>query len=532
MREGGGPEAADHLGDAARVAGWTALGRIASFVVIILMAARFGMGEGTDVFFLAAKIPMALLLFAQTRLPGLVVSLYSEYRYHLGDREAGRFAHAAVNAAALAGGALVLLAIPASRPFAHLIASGLEPAAQENVVFYFRLLMPIVIAGGIAGVLRGLLQAHRIFGPPAAEALVVGLCLVASILAFGRTYHLGSVVLGYAVGSVARLILLLPGLVGKASWEDRWTLFHPGVGRLGALLAPLAAMTAVFQITVLVGRALASRLPAGSVSALEYAERLAGVPVELFVYALCTVLLPRLVDLRIRRSEEVLGAEVVRGMRLTLLLLLPCAAGFAFLARPLIRLVYQGEVFLPSDTASAAAVLAASGVVLVASVCHVGELAYYALQKTWVVLLAGGAMFVVNLAAAVVLLRIWPHPAALPLAQGIGAFAALGVYLAFLARDCRPLDFRPLARSLVTGLLGTVWMSVFVYATLFLVERLWPGEGKVEALVHVAAPGTIGVLVYGLVLRAMRAEELPDLMGLLGRSRRQEDGGGSEGMSV
>ena len=81
-------------------------------------------------------------------------------------------------------------------------------------------------------------------------------------------------------------------------WNDT------GLRQVGRLIGPIILGTAASQAGGLVIRALASRLPEGSITYLNYSQRLAALPVGVFGTALTTVLYPTLARLYSEDKSE------------------------------------------------------------------------------------------------------------------------------------------------------------------------------------------------------------------------------------
>lgn len=99
--------------------------------------------------------------------------------------------------------------------------------------------------------------------------------------------------IGVLIGGVSQLALQLPFL-----WKNgmhiklQWKPGHPGVVRVGWLMAPSIIGLAVTQINVLVDTIVASFLKEGTVSYLYYADRLLEFPMGIFAIAIATAVLP------------------------------------------------------------------------------------------------------------------------------------------------------------------------------------------------------------------------------------------------
>ena len=207
----------------------------------------------------------------------------------------------------------------------------------------------------------GILNTWRRFAVPAATPVLLNLCVIAATL-WGAPWFaaLGiepiyALACGTVLGGVLQLAVQVPALraVGylprlgfvpgavAAAWR------HPGVRRVLAQMAPAVLGVSVAQISLLINTHIASRLAVGSVSWLNLADRLMELPTALLGVAMGVVLLPQLSAAQARDDQAGYSAMLDWGLRLVVLLTLPCAvalvvfpaadAGGAVPPRPLHR---------------------------------------------------------------------------------------------------------------------------------------------------------------------------------------------------
>src|SRR5258706_176519 len=159
-------------------------------------------------------------------------------------------------------------------------------------------------------------------------------------------------VLAWAVfiGGLLQLAFQLPFL-WKIGMLPRWRfdLGHPGVRRVLRLMAPAVFGVSVSQVSLLINTIFASFLVTGSVSWLYYADRLMEFPAGVLGAALGTILLPSLSKHHAGGATAEYSRLLDWGLRVTLLLSLPAAAGRAGLAMPLIATLFHYGRFGDTD---------------------------------------------------------------------------------------------------------------------------------------------------------------------------------------
>src|SRR5690606_17157998 len=131
------------------------------------------------------------------------------------------------------------------------------------------------------------------------------------------------------------------GMLPRIGPALREALADPHTRRVVALMAPAALAVSVAQISLLINTHIASRLDAGSVSWISYGDRLMEFPTALLGVALGTVLLPTLARARAEGRDDQYRALLDWGLRLCVVLAVPCMVGLAVLAEPLTALLFH-----------------------------------------------------------------------------------------------------------------------------------------------------------------------------------------------
>jgi putative peptidoglycan lipid II flippase len=260
---------------------------------------------------------------------------------------------------------------------------------------------------------------------------------------------------------------------------------------------------------LLINTQIASHLAPGSVSWLSYADRLMEFPTALLGVALGAVLMPQLAAAKATGDTDRYAAMLDWGLRLVLLLALPCAAALLVFAEPLVSVLYHYGAFTDRDVQQTTLSLTGYGIGLLGLVAiKVLAPGYYASQdirtpvKIAVVVLVITQLF--NL-----MFVPWLQHAGLALSIGLGALVnALWLLIGLLRRG----SYKPqpgwwrfglqvvLATSLVTALL---WVAAHQLQWVSLRQTPWLRIGWMLSVLLASALLYFGTLwATGLRLKA------------------------------
>jgi putative peptidoglycan lipid II flippase len=156
------------------------------------------------------------------------------------------------------------------------------------------------------------------------------------------------------IGSLPRLGL------GGASIRRAWS--HPGVARVMQQMAPALLGVSVAQRSLLINTQIASQVGVGAVSWLTYADRLMEFPTALLGVALGVVLMPQLSAAQASADSARYSGLLDWGLRLTLMLALPCAVALLVFAEPMVAVLFHRGAFQALDVRHTVTALMGYGV--------------------------------------------------------------------------------------------------------------------------------------------------------------------------
>ena len=262
-----------------------------------------------------------------------------------------------INATALIAAGVMVAGMLLDRPIVRVVAPGFSGETYSLTVKLTVILFPIAVFSVITHSVTGVLHALGLFTVPALTGIVQNVVIITSILVFGPKYGITAVAVGTSLGSLSTLLIQLPVLYGAGyrhrfvlDWRDR------GLRQVGKLMGPIVAGTAASQAGTLVIRTLASRLPEGSITYLNYSQRLVGLPTGVFGTALVTVLYPTMARLFAEDRSRFMQT-FRRSVGVIFFTLAPMAAGLMILASPVVRLAFERGAFTSAATVATAASL-------------------------------------------------------------------------------------------------------------------------------------------------------------------------------
>jgi len=352
------------------VGGYTGVSRVLGFIRDILIAAALGAGPVADAFFVAFKFPNFFRrLFAEGAFAAGFVPLFAGELASEGDESAIRFAEEALSVLFFTLLVFVLLVEVAAPWLVYVLAPGFadEPYKYSLAVEFVRITFPYLLFIALVSLQGGILNSLDRFAAQAATPILLNLCMIGAILAYGP---LGNdpgfptaghaLAWGVAAAGFVQFAFLYIACRRAGVWlrlvRPRLT---PMVKTLLKRILPVALGAGVYQVSLVIDIVIASLLPTGAISYLYYADRVTQLPLGVVGVAIGTALLPLLSRHWREGAEPAALHSQNRAMEFAVLLTLPAALALIVLADPLIAVLFQRGAFGPEQTVATARALAA-----------------------------------------------------------------------------------------------------------------------------------------------------------------------------
>ena len=433
---------------ASTVSLFTLASRVTGLARELIVAATFGASAVTDAFNVAFRIPNLLRrLFAEGAFSQAFVPILGEARGKEGDAATRLLIDAVATVLFWAVLATSLVGIVGAPVVVWMMAAGL--ADFDAAVVMTRLMFPYIACMSLAALSAGILNTWKRFALPAATPVLLNLSVIgAAWLLTPRFRDWGiepvyALAVGVLIGGLLQSAVQVPALrrIGmmpsfgvtpsrlRAAWR------HAGVQRVLAKMLPATVGVSVAQLSLLINTQIASHVGVGAVSWLTYADRLMEFPTALLGVALGVVLLPQLTAARAVQEDHTYSALLDWGLRLVLVLTLPCAAALLVFARPMVAALYNYGAFTARDVGQTELALMGYGVGLLGLVAvKVLAPGFYARQDMKTPVLIAIAMLTATQLMNIALVPRLGH-AGLALSIGIAAlFNALALLVGLVRR--------------------------------------------------------------------------------------------------
>lgn len=344
----------------------TLASRISGLVRDLLMASMFGANALTDAFNVAFRIPnLFRRLFAEGAFSQAFVPVLAASKTRDGEEATRRLIGHVATMLFWALVVVCVLGVIGAPLLVWLLASGMRqsPDGYQAAVVMTRWMFPYIGFMSLVALSAGILNTWKKFAVPAATPVLLNLSMiVAAVLGAPWLQKHGiepiyAMAGGVMLGGVLQLAVQIPALrsmslmprigFSPAAICEAWN--EAGVRRILSLMGPALLGVGVAQVSLMINTQIASYMAPGSVTWLFYADRLMEFPTALLGVALGVVLTPQLASAKAAGDAQRYSNMLDWGLRLVVLLAVPCAVGLLTFATPLVATLFHRGALQDSD---------------------------------------------------------------------------------------------------------------------------------------------------------------------------------------
>lgn len=449
----------------------TFLSRILGLFRDVFSASLFGASLVWDAFLIAFMIPNLLRrLLGEGALTSSFVPVFTEYLEKKSKKEAWQLVSVVFSVLLVVLALIVLLGIW----IISLLLNNFSFSIKIALILHLtRIMLPYIFFISLVALSMGILNSFKHFAVPSLSPIILNICWIVALFLicprFGQELdqRIFGLALGILLGGMVQLLVQIPILVKKgfnrSNIRFNLDLNHPGLRRIGRLMAPAVLGLAVVQINILVDIILGLMLGNGAVSALYYGNRLMQFPLGVFAIAMGTAVLPTMSSHVARNNIPRLKQTLSMALRMVFFITIPAAIGLMVLRFPIIRVLFQRGQFSSLSTNKAATTLLfySIGLFSYAGVRIIVP-CFYSLQDTITPVKIGAIALVSNIVLNLVLM--WPlREGGLALATAISSMINFCILFLILRKRVGNLDGKRIISSFSRILLSASLMGLFCW---------------------------------------------------------------------
>ncbi len=338
----------------------TILSRFMGLIRDKVISWQFGAGSESDIYFAAFVVPDILNYLLAGGFLGITLMPLLAKRFAEDEQDGWAFFSSVLSWMACTALLLTAVAMAFAEPLSRLVAPGLAEEKLVRLQFFMRITLPAQFFFLTGSCVTALLFLRKQFVVPALAPLIYNGCIIffgVTLPALGLAQGMSGYCVGVVAGAALGTLLLPLFLVRKGGFPFRPTFRHPLLKRFLLLALPLMLGQTITALDEQFLRIFGSLTGDGSVSLLNYAKRVAMVPVALVGQAAALASYPFLVSLLAQGDKEGFSRVLGKALRTGTGLILPLALWMAVLAPSTFTFLFYGGRMADAEILRAAPLL-------------------------------------------------------------------------------------------------------------------------------------------------------------------------------
>lgn len=482
------------------------------FLRDILIAYKFGSGMETDVFFIAITATELLTRFLRNSTATTFIPVISEVESLEGKEGKIEHTNNMLNVIFVISIILVIIAMFGAPVIIKILAKGFKGEQFDLAVKLTRIGLPMVIFSGIMGIIGGYLHSEEKFNSTAIMGIPSNLVYIFFLVFLASTFGLTGLMVAATVAVLSQLLVQVSEIkTTEFKYKFIFDIKDSYIKKVLYLSLPVFIGVAINDLNAIVDRTLASSLAAGSISALNYANKLNSLILQVFISAITTVIFPILS--KEFSNDNIKGVKDIMkyGINLILLITIPATIGLIVLSKPIVQVAFERGEFDINATIMTSQALMFYSIGLVAMALRLlTTRVYYSLQDTKTPMINGAISVGFNIVLNLIFIKFMAH-SGLALATSISTIIATCLMFYGLRNKIGSLGVLSYIKYAIKPGIASVVMGVVSYMSYHGLYRLL-GVSKLYNLISLLVAVTIGATVYGVLCYVLGIEEIRDMV--------------------
>lgn len=489
----------------------TIVSKIFGFGREITLSYLYGTTNISDAYLISITIPSVIFGFVAAGLAAGYIPMYSNIIQVDGEIEANKFTNNLINILMVICTIIILLGLLFTDQIVRIFASGFEVETLSLTVKFTKVSLLAIYFTGIVSIFSGYLQIKGNYIIPALNGLPLNFFVILSIV-LSRNANILVLAVGFVISAASQALFMMPYMRrNKFKYKVILDLKDKHIINMARIVTPVILGISVNQINILVDRTIASRVAIGGISALNYASRLNGFVLGIFVLSIVTVLYPTISKMAAENNMKGLKTSLSEAITGINLLVLPATMASMIFAVPIVSVLFGHGAF---DTN---AILMTSSALMFYSIGMIGlglrevlSRVFYSMQDTKTPMINAAIGMVLNIILNIILSR-YLGIGGLALATSVAATFTTGLLFVSLRKKIGPFGMKQISVSFLKILFASLVMSLLAKLSFnYLINSF---SQYLSLLLSIG----VGALSYFVIIFFMKIEDVEVIVGAIKR---------------
>lgn len=488
--------------------------KITGFFRDIVLAQTFGAGEITDAYLTALNIPVVLFDGISAALGTTFIPIYFKIKSSKGQEKVNKFTSNILNIVIIISLIFVLLGVIFAPYIVKIFAVGFKGDVFDLTVNYSKILIFSMVFIAINGLVSSYLVASGNVYISGAITIPFNIFVIIAII-FASVTESYVMVYGTLIAYIAQLLFQLPLLI-KKGYKHRLTvnLRDENIRQILFLVIPVFIGSYINQINAVVNRTLASTLDSGSITALNYANKLNMFAVGVIAVAISTIMYPILSKLASEGNKKLFKINISKSINMIVIIMLPIMVVMTTFSKEIVKVLFEEGSFNSHDTyLTSTALFFYSIGILSYGLKELLAKSFYSLQDTKTPVRNATISVVINIVFSIILVNIMGI-GGLALASSISATVTTMLLLISLRKKIGKIGFSYILKTFIKGAIASIVMYIIMriaYNYIFIYGSRFALESRKFIAFNCFISVILGMSTYLIVVLALKVKEVKEI---------------------
>lgn len=492
----------------------TILSKVASFISEIIIASLLGTSSEADAYSMIVGIHQVIYPMLSVGIWSIFLPIYKK-KITKKDDNADTYINNTLSFFIGISAILVIVILLFSNYIVMIIANGFSDEMQHLCSNLLRVYSPYFIFVVVSSVFAAILQCEdKFFASQLREvATYIPTIIIGPIMY--KYYGLYGLVVALVFGSILRLAVLIPFLRKDYKFKFIFSFNNKDIKHLLKGLPNVLITSGIEQVNVLIDKIMASNLVVGSVSSLNYGNKLINVLNGLFTSAISTSLYPTMSKLVAQDRLDELKKVINKIFKIVYLVIIPISIIMIILSKQIVYIVYSRGAFDNSSVLSTSSVFLGYSIgMLFIGLKPIINNIFYSFEDTRKIMHISIITITINIVLNIIFVKYW-DVAGLAIATSISAII---YFIASLnaAKKYNCIDIKTLTFDLIKVLFLCIIPTIIVLLVNVKLEKF---NFYIQAIII----SLLYFIIYFIEIIIFERKELQYLMNLLFR-KGEKDG--------
>ncbi len=487
----------------------TILTKVFAYFKDMVMAYYFGTSLVVDAFIISISIPTIIFTFFGSSIAAGYIPKFNSITAESGEDEAIKFSSNILNIALLMFTFVIALICIFPKQVISIFASGFEGEVLEMAINFTRISSLTLLFSVPIAVIGAYLHLKKTFWAVAIQTIPLNIVLIISIVVSARLNDYNYLIYGFVLGSFTQLLILIPSAVVKKFRHKPIFVFNDKNTRAFLLMIiPLFLAIAVNDINQIIDKTLASTLDTGSISGLNYAQKIDLLIRVIVVTPVTTIMFPEFSRLAVAKDGKGLNEKTINSLNIISILIIPATIALMYYSRNTVALLFgRGAFGQDAITLTSSALFFYAIGMLSFGLRQTLTRVFYALDKFKIPLYNSIFAAVINVILNLVFLYIFNMGiGGLALATSISGIGSSFFLLLQLKKIQNDLNIGNYFKTCLKALIASIIMlviSVLIYNAL--------SNLNISSNIIYIITILISIVIYGIILIFVKIPEVDEM---------------------